>query len=76
MSIPHLPPHLHIIIVGLIECNNGRTCELHPDGCGNAVWVKGKSRSLHVAPLGYSHQRQVGILRNEARWIQCVLHCV
>ena len=37
MSIPYPPPHLHIIILGFMECNIGRTCELHPDGCGNDV---------------------------------------
>ena len=37
MSIVYPPPHLRIIIVGFIECSNGRTCESHPDGCGNVV---------------------------------------
>jgi hypothetical protein len=31
------PPHLRVIIVGFIECNNGRTCNSHPDGCGNKL---------------------------------------
>jgi hypothetical protein len=29
--------HLCIIIVDFVECNNGRRCDLHPDGCGNSV---------------------------------------
>ncbi len=37
ISITFPPPHLRIVIVGFIECNNGRRCSLHPDGCGNSL---------------------------------------
>ena len=25
-----------IVLVGFLPCNNGRSCELHPFGCGNS----------------------------------------
>jgi len=28
---------VNIILVGLLPCNNGQSCELHPFGCGNLV---------------------------------------
>ena len=31
------PPTARIIIVGLIESNNGCQCDLHPDGYGNSL---------------------------------------
>ena len=31
------PPERHIIIVGFLPDNNGRSCALHPFGCGNIV---------------------------------------
>ena len=37
ISVTFPPPQLHIIIVGLIESNNGRQCNVHPDGCGNSL---------------------------------------
>ena len=37
ISITFPPPQLRIIIVGLIESNNGRHCDVHPDGCGNSL---------------------------------------
>ncbi len=26
-----------IVLVGFLECSNGRSCELHPFGCGNSL---------------------------------------
>ncbi len=37
ISIMFPPPHLLVIIVGFVESNNGRRCDLHPDGCGNSL---------------------------------------
>ena len=37
ISVAYPPPHLRIIIVGFIKSNNGRRCNLHPDGCGNSL---------------------------------------
>ena len=35
LSLP--PPERRIIIVGFLPDNNGRSCALHPFGCGNIV---------------------------------------
>ena len=32
-----LPPDRRIVIVGFLPDNNGRSCALHPFGCGNIV---------------------------------------
>ena len=37
ISVTFPPPQLRIILVGLIESNNGRKCDVHPDGCGNSL---------------------------------------
>ena len=37
ISVTFPPPQLCIIIVGLIESNNGCRCDVHPDGCGNSL---------------------------------------
>ena len=37
ISITFPPPHLHVIIMGFVESNNGCRCDLHPDGCGNSL---------------------------------------
>ena len=38
MILPPLPtPEMVIPIVGIIETNNGRTCDVHRFGCGNAL---------------------------------------
>ena len=37
ISVAFPPPHLRVIIVGFVESNNGRRCNLHPDGCGNSL---------------------------------------
>ena len=29
--------NFRINIVGFLECNNGRTCDMHPYGCGNIM---------------------------------------
>jgi len=35
--LPLPPPKCHIVIVGFLPDNNGRSCALHPFGCGNIV---------------------------------------
>ena len=37
ISVTFPPPQLCIILVGLIESNNGHKCDVHPDGCGNSL---------------------------------------
>ena len=38
MSInPLPPPDLHIVLVGIGHFDNGRSCENHPGGCGDAL---------------------------------------
>ena len=38
LPLPPLPPpERRIVIVGFLPDNNGRSCELHPFGCGNIV---------------------------------------
>ena len=27
----------HIVLVGFLPCDNGRSCEIHPFGCGNSL---------------------------------------
>jgi hypothetical protein len=40
ISVSFPPPHLRIILVGFIETNNGRRCNVHPDGCGNSLVIE------------------------------------
>ena len=36
-STTHLFPMNRIVLVGFLPCDNGRSCELHPFGCGNSL---------------------------------------
>ena len=33
----HSRPMNHIVLVGFLPCDNGRSCKLHPFGCGNSL---------------------------------------
>ena len=37
MEVGYPPPERRVTLVGFIATNNGRTCETHPYGCGNAL---------------------------------------
>ncbi len=40
MELAYPPPKRHFKLVGFIATNNGRTCEMHPYGCGNKLVVE------------------------------------
>ena len=52
---PLPPPERSIVIVGFLPDNNGRSCALHPFGCGNIVVLQcndgGVGMLLHVCMI-------------------------
>ena len=37
MELAYPPLERRVTLVGFIATNNGRTCEMHPYGCGNKL---------------------------------------
>ncbi len=49
MMFPSLPPPERVVpIVGIIATNNGRTCNVHRFGCGNAILLARPARGCGV----------------------------
>ena len=49
-----------IVLVSLLECNNARSCELHPFGCGNSLVLNkedwGVGLHLHLCMMKVANE--------------------